>query len=381
MKKKKILLVGEMPPAKGGIAFVCSMIISSKFLNEYYEFSTFDAARKAVYSNREKNKFTISGIVRRIRLLFQILKKIIKERPTIVHYHSVGDMSFISDFLNILAIKLTLRKVILHYHNDPTNTQFISFPSKTSFFRRTIFLFSLRLIELTLVLSEKYKKYLVEIYGDWVARKIGVQINSTTITAVQTDFSDVRAINTKPVILYMGKLSQNKGFFDLIELARLCSCANLDVSFKVAGAFNSFEEEQTIRNRLSLMNFSNIELLGEVEGNAKIELLQKSDLLIFPSRFEAFPITVLEAAAFEIPAIVYKTGILNELVIDGISGFVLSMGDIAEMFRKVEYFTNNRDSLRKYGVAARNLFDQKYSVGRFEESLQNHYFTVINGYV
>lgn len=76
----------------------------------------------------------------------------------------------------------------------------------------------------------------------------------------------------------------------------------------------------------------NIRFLGKIE--AIEEVLSVADLFIMPSEKESFGLAALEAMACEVPVISTNVGGLPELNIDGFSGFLCKVGDIADMAEK-----------------------------------------------
>lgn len=75
-----------------------------------------------------------------------------------------------------------------------------------------------------------------------------------------------------------------------------------------------------------------VRFLGKLE--AVEEVLSVADLFIMPSEKESFGLAALEAMACEVPVISSNTGGLPELMINGKTGFMANVGDVAEMSQK-----------------------------------------------
>jgi glycosyltransferase involved in cell wall biosynthesis len=60
-------------------------------------------------------------------------------------------------------------------------------------------------------------------------------------------------------------------------------------------------------------------------------LMLGSDALLFPSRYEGFPLTVIEAHMTELPVIASRAGPLPEVVRDRLDGLLVSPGDAAAL--------------------------------------------------
>ncbi|MFZ2491404.1 MAG: N-acetyl-alpha-D-glucosaminyl L-malate synthase BshA [Thermoanaerobaculia bacterium] len=99
------------------------------------------------------------------------------------------------------------------------------------------------------------------------------------------------------------------------------------------------------------------------------EILAACDLFLLPSESESFGMAALEAMASEVPVITTVTGGLPEVVIDGETGYLLEIGDVAGMAeRAIEILAN--DELRtRMGRAGRaraiEFFDEEKIVPRY----------------
>ena len=65
--------------------------------------------------------------------------------------------------------------------------------------------------------------------------------------------------------------------------------------------------------------------------NSVAELLSCTDLFLLPSESEAFGLVALEAMACGVPVVATRTGGVPEVIEDGVSGFLASVGDVDAM--------------------------------------------------
>ncbi len=89
-----------------------------------------------------------------------------------------------------------------------------------------------------------------------------------------------------------------------------------------------------------------VRFLGKQE--AVEEILAVSDLFLIPSENESFGLAALEAMACEVPVISSNTGGLPEVNIDGVTGFLCPIGDIACMSQKAIALLSNPDMHRQF---------------------------------
>ncbi len=74
---------------------------------------------------------------------------------------------------------------------------------------------------------------------------------------------------------------------------------------------------------------SRVHFLGKQERVN--ELLPLADLMLMPSELESFGLAALEAMACKVPSIATRVGGVPELIDDGVTGFLFSVGDVDSM--------------------------------------------------
>ena len=87
----------------------------------------------------------------------------------------------------------------------------------------------------------------------------------------------------------------------------------------------------------------NVRFLGKQD--AVEEILSVADLFIMPSESESFGLAALEAMACKVPVITSNAGGLPELNINGVTGFMDPVGDIAAMADHCIYILEDDDRL------------------------------------
>jgi N-acetyl-alpha-D-glucosaminyl L-malate synthase BshA len=114
------------------------------------------------------------------------------------------------------------------------------------------------------------------------------------------------------------------------------------------------------------LNISNdVRFLGKLD--AVEEVLSVADLFIMPSEKESFGLAALEAMACEVPVISSNVGGLPELNIQGKTGFLSNVGDVADMAKNAIYIldNNNLATFRKNALNRAKEFDSNQIVPRY----------------
>lgn len=148
------------------------------------------------------------------------------------------------------------------------------------------------LVDEVLVLNNLQKEILTK-YGI-NDKKIKIVKNVLTIKSVNGDNYDN---NLKKHFLYVGRLENEKGLLDLLDIWK--SIDNKNEILKIIGEGTLKEIVKKYAN-----DYNNIEYLGFVDHSLIENEIAKSKCLVFPSRlFEGQPTVILEAMKIGVPVI------------------------------------------------------------------------------
>lgn len=375
MNKQRVLAIGEMPPKPGGAASIAALIFESQPIAREFLVTGLDITSSAYFAQADKSSVSLKSVARRLWVLCKIVIHVLRVRPSLIHYSVFADMSFLSDTLNLLVLKMLGQRLVVHYHNDPTSGYSL-FPSMDrKSWRNRVFHVALRLSDLFIVLGNRYKE---SIESTFKVHNVAVLHNC----AKSRPGGSVTRRNDKTGVfnaLYLGRLSTLKGILDLLEVARMCQAEGLNVVFMVAGRSNSVEFEARVRGVVEKYDLRNVEMKGVVDGREKDLLLSSVDLLIFPSVYEAFGNAVIEAATYGVPSIVYNVGLMEEIVVDGQTGFIVGKHDAGKIFERLKYFYENRDMAVLFGKRAAERNAAKFSRDVFDQTLFEYYRRALSG--
>ena len=105
--------------------------------------------------------------------------------------------------------------------------------------------------------------------------------------------------------------------------------------------------------------------------------LQSIDLLVMPSRWEAFPIAAIEALACGVPHVATDVGGLDEAVVDGVTGTLVPPEDPRALAEAAIALMASPPTLRAMSVAARKRHDEMFAVERMAAETAAVYETVL----
>jgi glycosyltransferase involved in cell wall biosynthesis len=86
---------------------------------------------------------------------------------------------------------------------------------------------------------------------------------------------------------------------------------------------------------------------------AKRDFFAGIDAFCLPSRTDSFGLVVLEAWANGKPVVVYRAGGPADIVRDGVDGFVVKCGDVAELRAKLFHLATDRELAKQMGEVGR----------------------------
>jgi glycosyltransferase involved in cell wall biosynthesis len=167
------------------------------------------------------------------------------------------------------------------------------------------------------------------------------------------------------MVLFLGRVTHQKGPYFFIEVARRVLEKRDDVQFVIAGTGDLLLE--MIERVASLRLGKNVHFTGFLDTDRVREIYKLADVYVMPSVSEPFGLAALEALANDVPAIISKqsgvTEVLNNTLVsdfwdvDDISAKVLALLDYP-VLRRVS-LANEKNTLEEitWGKAADSLIN------------------------
>jgi glycosyltransferase involved in cell wall biosynthesis len=165
--------------------------------------------------------------------------------------------------------------------------------------------------------------------------------------------------------LFMGRLGQRKGVYDIIESARQLKENRVQIHLYGDG------EIDQVQKAVEDSGVSDIvKVRGWIDGSRKDQTFQESNVLLLPSYNEGLPISVLEAMAYGLPVVATDVGGVAEAVENGVNGYLLNPGETEKLAHCIKQLADSRElrlSMGKEGYAlAREKFDLPVIVRQLE---------------
>lgn len=236
----------------------------------------------------------------------------------------LGTSDFLPDVLPIFWLKVKNPKAIWVQHI------FHLIPSsrKIPFLAQKInFLLIKNKVDLVIIDNSLLKNDLIN---------LGFSENKIMANSPGVDIKKIEAFipsNAKYDCVFLGRLNISKGIFDLIEIWKILTKKNPNISLAIIGSGNK-KIEQQLKNRISENNLEkNIDILGFLEDKKAFGILKSSKVFVFPSHEEGFGIAPLEAQACGLPVVAWNLPAFEEVFPKGM--IKVKIGNIEKFASKV----------------------------------------------
>lgn len=174
-------------------------------------------------------------------------------------------------------------------------------------------------------------------------------------------------------LISVGNLIPLKGHDLTLRALRALLDEGYSVKLKLVGAGPLESNLKALADSLALTDA--VEFTGSVPYDRVRQLMQESDVFVLPSWYEAFGCVYLEAMACGLPAIgCYGNGI-DEVIEDGVTGYLIENKNLQQLIEKLRLLTD-RDIIRTIGAAARGIVKERFRWTCSAESLATVYKTV-----
>lgn len=182
--------------------------------------------------------------------------------------------------------------------------------------------------------------------------------------------------NTKIELIFVGVHYEHKGVKLLPEIISGLLNVGLDFHFTIVG-----KGELTGWLMESLRCLSNQDIVtftGVVTADEVYRLQAKSDIFVYPTHIDAFGLVIAEAMINgTVPVVTNLPGITDNLISNGINGFLLPQDDIAAFIDRITELAANPTLLRQMKENARKTALERFTLEEMGHNY-NRYLVTFN---
>ncbi len=212
-----------------------------------------------------------------------------------------------------------------------------------------------------------------------------------------------RAESPTPEILFVGRMSPEKGLHHLIEAFIDIAGRNPDVRLKIVGPHALLPRESIVdvaedpEVRALERFYGGPKYWDQLEGMVPSELADRVDfvhampqrdlldhyrtaaMLVNPSLSESFGMSLVEAMAAGCPVIGTTAGGMPEVVDDGVTGLLVSPADTAALTAAIETLLADPGLRERMGVAGRARVAERFTWDTIADSVSDVYAGIVTG--
>jgi glycosyltransferase involved in cell wall biosynthesis len=297
MKKKMILFIGGT--TGGGVATINNEVIRI-FRKAGHEYALVDTEKM-----KSKVPTPVAYVLCYIIAFFEILIG----KPDLV-YLQLAQTGYRHQSFFLAIAKSLGKETVAHLHaksdlkGTTTEKQFNDILSSRKY------------IDKMILLTKSCMDDLVENGWDKPAYVIPNFISTDSLPTA------IKPVTQRDKLLYLGRMNWEKGIYEVLEIARRLG----DEQILFVGNIDNEKDRKKFTKELESVD--NACWLGPMYGNDKYNVIADSKFLIFPTRRDEFPMTLIESTALGCVPLVSPVGSVGEIIRDGYNGFYISPDDV-----------------------------------------------------
>lgn len=325
-----ILAIIHIPPPLHGASITGKRIYG--IIKKYYDVTLI---RQSIKKNTN-SKVKIFDLISFFQRFLYTIKTIMLNKFDVVYITiSTSGLIIFRDILLIIIIKLFhQKKLIIHFHSKLEHKIIISLLNNLN---------NIEIISPSIEAATPIKKNTHVLYGYVEESEIKPIIN-----------------NDQKKILFFSNIYRSKGIIEFFNIIDEVSKKN-NIIVNIWGDYLDFTQEDLLK----IINSKKIQCVVNINGplseNEKHKL-NENDILVFPSHYETFGISVIECMSFGIVPVVRKIGGLCEIV-NSKNGYLVNNNQ--EFIDKINNLIENKKDFDEKSINCIET-SKLFSINNFE---------------
>lgn len=190
---------------------------------------------------------------------------------------------------------------------------------------------------------------------------VGVDLKNYSIEKKPTYKSEIKekypALKDKIVYCFVGRLSRDKGSFELLDAFRKLFDDRQDVALMLVGrAETEFPAAYSwVKDR------EDIVFTGSVPSNVVCQYMAAADVLVHPSYREGFSMVIQEAMAMGLPVVTTDIPGPSEVIEKEVTGILAKARDVDTLYECMKWMAENPEKRETMGLAGRKRCEDHFS--------------------
>jgi glycosyltransferase involved in cell wall biosynthesis len=296
--------------------------------------------------------------------LYQLIRIIRAEKPQIIDTHTFKAGLLIRSYFLFIPFKRV--KIVHHYHGHLLNGYFSkSLAYLYRFIERILSRNTNVLITDGILITNDLVKFHIAPRWKFTTVRPGIDLNQFGLIQSRRGYRPIDEMG-KPVIAFVGRLAPIKRPDRFLAVVHELVQRGADCQYQIFGEGELHSEILQEISRLKLP----IELLP-FQSNV-YDVLKNVDLLVITSDNEGTPLTVMQASLAGVPCVGTNVGSMQDIVIDGVNGYLVSVDHFA-IADKIEELISNPNQLRSLQESSSSFAVKHFSIDEFVKVHANIY--------
>lgn len=194
------------------------------------------------------------------------------------------------------------------------------------------------------------------------------------------DGTSVSIEQNGPIVLYVGRISEDKGIQCLIRAAPSVLKDFPHTRFLIVGEdYGCLGKFRALVNNLGMEK--SVIFTGRLTDKRLVSVYRSADVFVLPSELEAFGIVVIEAMASGVPVIVSNCGGMKDIVKDGTNGFLFDVGDARQLAEIIKVLLSNEELRIRLAKNGKKTVRERYTIDKVVDTLEKLYEKTLNSHL
>jgi len=376
--KKNVLFVS---PTFYKLPLTDNIIKKHQYLDEVANVTVLAfSSQKKVFKESATNFYFSKKIDSRIFNYFKILFISYFEIPKLINKHNIEIVTFqdpITSFLGVYKIKKNFKniKIVLESHGDFINTlkleKNLIFPNVYKKLFIKIASYTIKNADILRAVSSSTEEQALSFDDSKRVVRFPAWIDFEIFSNIQPTRSDVG--NFK--ILFIGSITDRKKPHMIIDALPKLHDKNVELHLVGPTPNNKYLEE--LREKIISNNLEDRVYIHGIKSRDDVkEFYSENNLMILPSVSEGLARVIFESQVTACPVLVTDAPGMQDIVIDGQTGYIFESNDLESLVEKIDYIIQNYNEATSVGINAKDFILSNYSSDNFKFSFKKIFDTV-----
>ena len=170
----------------------------------------------------------------------------------------------------------------------------------------------------------------------------------------------------KDYVLFTGLFYARKGIGDIFKVAKILN----NINFVLVGTGPLYNKYKSMATRLGV---DNVLMTGKISRYELLKRYNEARIFLFPTYFDTFGMSVLEAMFSGLPVLSTNVGGIPELITNEVEGILVPPGDIDAMVKWIQKLMNDESLRERLAKAAKEKANKEFTIEKTVDKLLELY--------